>query len=360
MTSKSLIFLSLLSLAGALAGAAPPTLESEPIGDSSRAIASLIDYQPKASHFGGALKEPATLVEEGFRLLTAHQKPQSEQSLKQAIEQLQKGKFKLSRGEEEQIPLLKGLAYEGLGDQAKAIEQYDATLKIQPTNILAHFRRGLVLSKTNRCSAAVQEFHEVEWYLPAVRFETSYLVGMCLLVANKPVEAERLFEESLRLNPAYTPALRQVIQHRMTLLEATPEPDKQRAIAASIESSLATILAKDPEDHDAARMQAKLLLRGPATGDQKARAELALQRTQKLADDSQYKDDAAVRLLIQALTKKGDLVAAQAALARGLQANPKSAELAAAKQQLNIDLVTAAPSPTPSPGAGSLPPANSH
>lgn len=342
-------FLLLILLIPVHGQAAPPSPDQPAAADSSRVIASLAEYQPKAAHFGAGLREAAALVEQAFALNAAHQHPQAEPLLRQALDQLQRGKFKLPRGEDEQLPLLRGLAFEGLDEQKKALEQYDATLKIQPTNILARFRRGLLLSKLNRCNDAIQEFHEVEWYLPKLRYETSYLVGSCLQLIQKQAEAEKLFEESMKLNPAYIPALKKVIQHRMSLLETTPEPEKQKALASGIESGLTVMLGKDPNDRDAALLYTRLLLSGPASGDPKARAAAAVQRVQKIVDDSQYKDDQAVHLLVQGLTKQGDLPGAEAALHRGLQATPNSKELAAAKRQFAIDQATAVPSPSPAP-----------
>ncbi len=358
MTYKIAIFLGVLSHIGVAAAAPASPSEPAPTADP-RFVASLADYRPRAAQFGPQLREPAALIEEGYRLSDARDRQQAELRLHAALTALDGGKIKLPRGKEEQVPLLRALAFEGLGDQKAAIKQYEATLKLQPTNILAHFRRGLILSRTNQCATAIQEFHEVEWYLTAIRYETSYLVGLCLKASAKPGDkdqAEKLFEQSIQLNPGYLPALREVIAYKLHVFQTTPEPDKQKALATSMEAGLNAILLKDPGDRESALALSRLLLRGPAAGDRKARVELAIQRMQKLADESQFKDDTAVRLLVQGLTMKGDVAGAEAALSRGLLANPGSAELKAAQQQLVIDKSTSpSPSPAPAAAAGAVP-----
>ncbi len=311
-----------------------PDAQKRPSGSNAT---SLLEFEPKAEHFSADLKVPAKLLEDGYRLVQGGNPAASISLFEQALKISERGNLE-SRTNADQLQIIIGLAQEQLGREKLAKQSYDLALKHRPTNVLAHFRRGVVLSKMKLCGEAKRDFQEAVWYLPAVEYEALTAEADCLIESNKSDLGTPLLEKALTLKPGYAPALKLKLAQQILILEqdsATGTPAKLPLSPENIEQSLKSLLLRNPHDTQATLLLTRLYLAHDAHNSE--RLAKALAQANSLAESSNFQSELAVSLLIRARLLSGDLEGASAALQRGEKEHPKSEKFKSLRRQLEVE-----------------------
>ena len=305
--------------------------------EDNRAFKSFIYYQPKAAQFPSDLSQTVKQIEDANSALAQKKADAAESSFRAAVTSSQQLARTVNRNFQDQVYFLQGLAYEGLKNPAEALKSYNKSLAIRPTNMLAMFRHAYMLKQTGNCEKAIPELKEVAWQVRTQSFEMDFLTGECLVTMKRPEEALKTYQIAYQKNPNFLPLLREMIAIRTDLLNMTPDPKKRAVIQTQLENDLRSVVRQDPADRKSALTLARLMLQVDDTLVESGKLAAAETLAKKIAEDSGYQDDVAVRLLSQAQLKRGDSAAAEDTLNKGLAKQPNSSELQAAKQQLEID-----------------------
>jgi len=114
-----------------------------------------------------------------------------------------------------------GLTFAVQGQWPQAIENFQATLNLSPTNAEAHYNLGYAFRMSNRPDEAVKHLQR------AIELNSSlalahYNLGCALIELNRPEQAAKPLKEALRLKPDYTDA-RQKLQSIDPLLQTAPQ-----------------------------------------------------------------------------------------------------------------------------------------
>ena len=322
------IFFSLCAL--------PCAQAEEKKAEDPYAFHSFIQYVPAPVQFPASLSPVAAPLEQGLKAETAH-KGNGSGDLNRAVDTAKKLEKSVNRGYEDQLWFLRGMAHEGLGEEKEALKCYDRALKIRPNNLLARFRHGYVLKSAGQCARAIPEFKEVAWQAKDLSYEMDFLVGECLMTLEKPEEALKEFQVANSKNPTFLPVVRHMAATHQELLAKAVNPHERASLEAQLAADLNAITKQAPDDRDAALMLAKMLLNVKDPFLESGKLSRAESLAKKLVDDSNFKDDAAAHVLVQTQVKQGKLDLAEKTLAGALEVNPKSPELAAAKQQLALE-----------------------
>jgi tetratricopeptide (TPR) repeat protein len=334
---KVLKILKAIFFVTVLCAALPKSVRAEDsanTGSDDRVLKSFLDYTPHPAQFPEELGPLASEIAAG----ETAQKPEDAAAHFRAAAGIAESLGRaINRGYQDQVFFLRGLIAEGMRQNAEAMKFYEKALHIRPNNMLALFRHAYLLKKSNRCTEALPELREIAWQVKPLSYELDYLIGNCLVSMDQKAEGLKSYQAAYQKNPNFLPVLREMVKTRSELLAQTPDPKKQSDIVAQLINDLSSITRQDPQDRDSALSLARYLLRVDdrlLDSNKLTRAETIVK---KLAEDSNYKDDVSVHLLFQVEVKRGDLHAAEDVLKRGLDANAHSKELAAAKQQLEIE-----------------------
>jgi tetratricopeptide (TPR) repeat protein len=247
----------------------------------------------------------------------------------------------LVRGLVDESDFFMGYAQELLGQETEALKSYDDSLESRANNHLAAFRKAVLLKNAQQYDLAVRELSELNWDSQPRKHEVYYTWGQCLLALNRVAEAQKVLVEARKSEPTYLPVVKLLVATRANLIDeqaAKRHPLEVKKLA----EDLTYLTSRDPSDRDSSLMLAKLLIKKSdpiVGGNELVEAE---QIADRLAQQSNYSDDSAVRLLFDAQLKKGDVKAAERTVTRGLSSNPSSQMLMDAQKQLEIQRAGAA------------------
>jgi tetratricopeptide (TPR) repeat protein len=253
------------------------------------------------------------------------------------IESLAQLRPKTARGYLDELDFLQGYAVERGGDSKQALTLYDQSLALRSDNLIAAFRRGIILIKTGDYEKALNQFKEIEWRSPSLHHEVYFEIADCLLHQNKKDEAVKYVEKAHQADPSFVPVLRQLVQIKSDILTTTRDPALRSQLEHQILGSLGQILQKNPEDRDAGLDYAALLLKFSDPLIDSERIDQASSIARKFAEKSEFGDEKAVMMLFDSLLKKRDIDGAEKALNLGLKRHPRSAALQGGKRQLQIE-----------------------
>ncbi len=300
------------------------------------AFRSFINYIPAPVQFPAPLAGVATPLQTGLKAESAR-KGTGAADLTRAVDAAKKLERTVNRGYEDQLWFLRGMAHEGLGQEKEALKSFERALKIRPNNLLARFRHAYVLKTAGKCAQAIPEFKEVAWQAKELSFETSFLTGECLLTLEKPEEALKEFQAASSKNPNFLPVVRRMAATHEELLAKAIDPHEKAVLEGQLTADLNAITKQVPDDRDAALTLARMLLNVSDPFLESGKLARAESLAKKLVDESEFKDATAAHILIQSQLKQGKLDEAEQTLNGALKLNPKSSELAQAKQQLAVE-----------------------
>jgi tetratricopeptide (TPR) repeat protein len=137
---------------------------------------------------------------------------------------------------------LKGRSLQGMRQYALAIEQFRASLALEPDNGLAHAYLALALSSYGQGEAALSEIKialELETHIPLIHF----IYGVILFQAGKPKESIPFFEQALVLYPDHAQFYMGLASsyHALKLFEEA-EKNARKALEIEPENASATFL----------------------------------------------------------------------------------------------------------------------
>lgn len=240
----------------------------------------------------------------------------------------------VSRGLEDERLFLIGFASELLGDNQQAVRSYAESLNIRKSAPLVRFRLAEALRALGNCSDALTQLKEIGWLSEEDKWEVGFARARCLADSDQKGPAIRALEDVQELRPDYRPASDLLLKLRVDVVNAGgTKPDDEK----KVREDLTALLADKPSDSESGLVLAKLLIK---RGDPLLAAE-DLKKGESLAatvaEQSHFQNDAAVRLLVDAQIKRGDLDSAERNLIRGLAVTPASTTLLEAARQLEIE-----------------------
>lgn len=326
-----------------ITGAKQPAGSTAASNKAEPEINSYIDYLPAAAEYppplAPAVKQLADAIRQSAQARPAAGKPAETDNsrFKAAAETLARLKSTTARGFQDELNFLQGYAAENLGDNRQALAFYDQSLGLRSDNVIASFRRGVVLIKTGDYEKALNQFKEIEWRSPAFHHEVYFEIADCLMHLNKKDEAVKYIEKAHQADPAYIPVLRQLVRMKTEMLVTTYDPAQRSQLERQILGELGQILERSPDDRDVGLEYAGLLLKFSDPLVDSERIDRAVDLSKHFAESSDYGDERAVMMLFDSLLKKGDIEAAEKALKRGLLKHPHSANYQSGLKQLKIE-----------------------
>ena len=306
-------------------------------------INSYVDYIPTTDEYPRVFAAIIGQLADAVRadLKTAPTDPKraelAKARFKPIIESLAQLRPKTARGYLDELDFLQGYAVERGGNSNQALTLYDQSLALRSDNLIAAFRRGIILIKTGDYEKALNQFKEIEWRSPSLHHEVYFEIADCLLHQNKKDDAVKYVEKAHQADPSFVPVLRQLVQIKSDMLSTTRDPALRSQLERQILGSLGQILQKNPEDRDAGLDYAALLLKFSDPLIDSERIDQASSIARKFAEKSEFGDEKAVMMLFDSLLKKRDIDGAEKALNQGLKKHPRSAALQGGKRQLQIE-----------------------
>ena len=100
---------------------------------------------------------------------------------------------------------VKGMYYSNMNDRAKAIEQFDATIKQDHRFLNAYIEKGKILLDQKKTTAALKTFELANTITPSFP-DAWYWMGRCLEVLGQKEEAKLNYEKAYSLDKTFTEA----------------------------------------------------------------------------------------------------------------------------------------------------------
>ncbi len=297
---------------------------------------SFLNYLPDAQQFPQKVRAVFDPLRQGISAMQDHKPEEAALAFDNALEIIQALFSKLPRGYHDELYHLQGYIYERLGKLKKAREAYDASLQLRAANPVVIFREAYLLRSSDRCEEAIPKLREVLWRTKENTHEVLYLTADCLLAVGKRDEAMALATDAYQKHPAFLPVLRQLVQVRQAAMATEAEPAKRPQLEGQIATDLAAIVKQDPTDRASALTLSRYYLKQADPLIHPDRLASAEELVRKFALQSNFKDDESVRVLFDALLKRGKIAEAEETLKKGLEAKPTSATLKEAAQQLEL------------------------
>lgn len=296
---------------------------------------SFFDYKPLPADFDIPFQGVVGNIADALR--NPKEAEIRKKKLQQTVSSLLQLDQTISRGQRDTLYFLLGFAYEQLGEENKALDAYIKSLALRDENPVGLFRLGLILEQQKRYQEAIQKFEEVRWRTKQNEHEVLYVLGRTALESEQPELAGKYLELANQKNPNYAPVRKLLIISRLETLKTLGQSPERTKVENDIINDLRVIVAQDPHDRDAVILLSKLLLQHSDPLLQTEQLKQAQQLAMGIAQESDYRDDVAVRLVIDCQVKLKDLVPAEEILKLGLSRKPTSALLLQAKQQLELE-----------------------
>jgi len=100
---------------------------------------------------------------------------------------------------------VKGMYYSNMNDQAKAIQQFDATIKQDHRFLNAYIEKGKILLDQKKTTAALKTFELANTITPSFP-DAWYWMGRCLEILGEKDEAKLNYEKAYSLDKTFTEA----------------------------------------------------------------------------------------------------------------------------------------------------------
>lgn len=298
------------------------------------------DFSPTFSGISKLIERADSLKKEGGDKNGDNQAAK-ELFLKAAAE-TEKQLTNVNRAFKDELYFLLGYTLEGAGEEKKALNAYSNSIESRATNLLALFRHAQLLKNSGQCEKAIPEFREVAWRADKLAYEPTYLIGECLLKAGNVAAAEKEFTTAAKQNPNFPPLLRYLIQTQKKLIVDVSEPRRKAELQSQLMTNIQNFLKVAPDDRELSLDLAEFLLNSSDSLFDKNKISHAESLAEKFAASSNYKDVAAVEMLVRAQIKLGDLEGATKSLGKGLAATPESKQLKNQAKQIELESQTRA------------------
>jgi len=331
--SPNYLKLLLLSLSITSLCFAEPSAPNAPSAPTSN---SFLEYVPQLAEYQVEIHPVVTAYLDALKV-PASDSAKQKAAFEKVVSVSKTSLKNLSRGFHDEIYLLGGLAYEKLGLKDNALNWHAKSVQLRSDNPVPLFRHALLLKEKGDCQRAITELEEVIWRTEDHAHETLYITSQCLVALEQNEQAAKVLRNAYSRNPQFVPVLRLLITTRAELLATPTEPAKLEALEQESIRDLTTITTQQPDERDASLQLARLLIKRSdslVNANQLSQAETL---AQNIAENSDYKDDEAVRVLIEARLKRREFVKAEKALALGLEKKPNSELLKSAAKQLQIE-----------------------
>ena len=327
---------SLLAMAtlAALFVAHTPSARAEDIaGIVGYRVDSLRSYNPKMSNFPGPLAAAADQI--GIASQRSSETT-SKELLEGTIASLSAQKDSIGRGLEDELYFLLGYANELSGDPKRAISAYDQSLARRSRNPLVMFRKAVALRSSQQCAKALEIFTEIEWITTSFKHEVQFERALCQKDLEQAPAAFATLLEVERSAPDFKPAKELLTQWRIQGLDFTPTNRINRQLAQTVADELSNKIQAADASTDEQITLAQILVKKSDplvhTEDLKRAEEIAA----RIASDSDFRNEKAVRVLFDSQVKLGNLAEAERTITRGIASLPKSETLLEAVRQLAI------------------------
>ncbi len=276
--------------------------------------------------------DPATFASTlvpAARALSSSDKPEI---AKEVLNQLQG--MQPNRGTESDRLLLQGIAQYRLKDLPAAIGSLRSSLELRDSNPKAQYYLSRSLKDAGRCGEALKQLEELRFRLPGKHPDYYQLRGECLLAQGKEAEAKTALDEGSKLAGA-DPALKQLLLSLRQGELGTGSLDI--GTAAQMDADLGALAKANPNDKKLQLLYAQQLVRKGDIVLDPVDLDEAEKIVSALAEQSNYSNETATKLLIMVLLKRRAYDRADQVIQRAIRALPGSEVYADAAKQLEIE-----------------------
>ena len=303
-------------------------------------INSFLDYLPQRKDFSSSVQiyaeKAASIVKQlkGTPQLKSSDKATLVQPL---IAELKQSLGKTNRAYRHELYFLIGYLLELSEDTQGALQMYEQSLGQKINNPLAQFRHAAILSQTGRCPEAVAEWKEITWRTTSLQEEVLYSIAQCQFTLEQDEQAFKTLNSAIDFNSKFLPARRLLIEKNQLLMSKTSDPELQNKYRSDIANHLNKINQIDPEDRETALTLAEQQLNGADLLLEPKRLTKAENIAKHFAENSDYKDDRAVAIMVEVRIKQQRYSQALKLADKGLTQTPDSKLLKTKKQQAQLE-----------------------